>query len=91
MSTYGVLIAALALLALVLFWSSRYGGRGKGAGTSLRRVPNAHTTRRGQPKRGYAQRGEAEARARMLMKRDGAPMSVYQCSTCAKWHVGHEN
>jgi hypothetical protein len=89
-STYGVLIAALALLALVLFWSSRYGGRGRGTGTSLRRGPSAHTTIRGQPKRGYAQRDEAEAHARMLMKRDGAPMNVYRCSTCAKWHVGHE-
>lgn len=90
MSTYGVLIAALALLALVLFWSSRYGVRGRGAGTSLRRGPSAHTTIRGQPKKGYAQRDEAEAHARMLMRRDGAPMNVYRCSTCAKWHVGHE-
>jgi hypothetical protein len=89
-STYGVLIAALALLALVLFWSSRYGGRGRGAGTSLRRGPSAHTTIRGQPKRGYAQRDEAETHARILMKRDGVPMSVYRCPTCAKWHVGHE-
>lgn len=90
MSTVGVLIAALALLVLVFSWSSRYGGRGRGAGTSLRRGPRAHTTMNGQPKMGYAKRDEAEARARLLMKRDGTPMSVYRCGTCAKWHVGHE-
>ena len=90
MSTVGVLIAAVALLGLVLSWSSRYGGRGRGVGTSLRRGPRAHTALNGRPKKGYAKRDEAEARARLLTKRDGAPMSVYQCGTCAKWHVGHE-
>jgi len=90
MSTVGVLIAAVVLLVLVFYWSSRYGGRGRGAGTSLGRGPRAHTTLKGQPKMGYAKRDEAEARARLLMKRDRAPMSVYRCGTCAKWHVGHE-
>jgi hypothetical protein len=90
MVTIGVLIVAVALLALVFFWSGRYGGRGRGAGTSLRRGPNAHTTLKGQPKKAFANREEAETRARMMTKRDGAPMSVYQCSTCAKWHAGHE-
>jgi hypothetical protein len=90
MSTFGVLFVALALLALVFYWSGRYGGRGGKAGTSLRRGPRAHTTLKGQPKRAYARRDEAEAHARLLMTRDGVPMSVYRCDACAKWHVGHE-
>ena len=75
MSTFGVLFVALALLALVLYWSGRYGGRGGKGGTSLRRGPRAHTTLRGQPKKAYASRDEAEARARSLMKRDGVPIA----------------
>jgi hypothetical protein len=90
MATIAVLIVAVALLVLVLYWSGRYGDRGRGAGTSLRRGPSAHTTSRGQPKKAYATRDEARAGARLLTKRDGAPMSVYRCATCAKWHVGHE-
>jgi hypothetical protein len=89
MSTIGALIVAVALLILVFYWSSRYGGRGRRTGTSLRRGPRAHTTFDGHPKIGYVRRDEAEAQARKLMNRDGAPMSVYQCATCAKWHVGH--
>lgn len=85
-----VLFVAVGLLVLVLYWSGRYGDRGRGAGTSLRRGPRAHTTLRGRPKMGYATRDEAEARARLLTRRDGAPMSVYRCGTCTKWHVGHE-
>ena len=85
-----VLLVAVALLLSVLHWSGRYGSRGRGAGTSLRRGPRSHTTSRGQPKRAYTTRDEAVARARLITKRDGTPMSVYQCGVCAKWHVGHE-
>ena len=90
MSTVAVLLVAVALITFVLYWSSRYGVRGRSAGTSLRRGPSAHTTLTGRPKIAYTTRDEATARARLLTKRDGAPMSVYQCGTCAKWHVGHE-
>jgi hypothetical protein len=90
MVTVGVLLAAVALLILVLYWSGRYGDRERGAGTSLRRGPSAHTTLHGQPKMAYATRDEAAARARLLMERDGTPMSVYRCGACAKWHVGHD-
>jgi hypothetical protein len=91
MSTAGVLLAAVALIVFVLYWSSRYGVRGRSAGTSLRRGPSAHTTLKGRPKIAYETRDAAEARARSLKKSDGAPMSVYRCGTCAKWHVGHES
>lgn len=90
MTTFGVLAAAVLLLVLVLYWSGRYGDRARGSGTSLRRGPRAHTTLNGQPKKAYATRADASARAQLLTKGDGAPMSVYRCSTCAKWHVGHE-
>jgi len=89
-TTVAVLLVAVALIGVVLYWSSRYGVRGRSAGTSLRRGPGAHTTLTGRPKISYATRDEAAARARFLTKRDGAPMSVYQCTTCTKWHVGHE-
>jgi hypothetical protein len=85
-----VLIAAVGLIALVLYWSSRYGVRGRSTGTSLRRGPGAHTTLTGRPKVAYATRDEAAASAQLLASRDGVPMSVYRCGTCAKWHVGHE-
>ena len=91
MTTYGVLIAAVLLLVLVLYWSGRYGDRARGSGTSLRRGPRAHTTLNGQPKKAYSTRAEAATRAQLLTKRDGAPMSVYRCTTCGKWHVGHQN
>ncbi len=88
MVTVIVLVVAIAIVAFVFYWSGRYGGRGK-PGTSLRRGPRSHTTARGRPKVGYDRREDAEARARLLSKRDGAPMNVYQCAVCAKWHVGH--
>jgi nitrogen fixation-related uncharacterized protein len=91
MTTVGVLVAVVALLILVFYWSGRYGDPKRSAGTSLRRGTHAHTTLNGRPKKAYANRDDAEARARSLTKRDGAPMGVYQCGTCAKWHVGHEN
>ena len=89
MLTIVVLLFAVALLVLVFYWSGRYGGRARYGGTSLRREPRAHTTSRGRPKIAYAKRDEAEARAHLLSRRDGAPMNVYKCDTCAKWHVGH--
>jgi len=85
-----VLVAAVAMLLFVFYWSGRYGSRGRSTGTSLRRGPNSHTTSRGRPKMAYTTRGEAVARAQLLTKRDGASMSVYQCGTCSKWHVGHD-
>ena len=90
MSTVVVLVAAVALIVLVIYWSGRYGARGRSAGTSLRRGPSSHTTMTGRTKIGFATRDEAAERARLMTRRDGAPMSVYQCATCAKWHVGHE-
>ena len=90
MGDVGLLAIAVALIGLVLFWSGRYGGRARNAGTSLRRGPRAHTTAKGRPKVGYATRDAAETRARALRRRDGATMNVYRCDTCAKWHVGHE-
>lgn len=89
-STTIVFLVALSLIALVLYWSGRYGGRNRRGTTSLRRGPNAHTTRRGQPKVGFATREEAEARARTMSRRDGASMGVYRCPSCKKWHVGHQ-
>ena len=89
MISVAVLLAAVCLLIFVFYWTGRYGGRGGPAGTSLRRGPRAHTTARGQPKKAYASREDAEARARRLTERDGAPMGVYRCDTCGKWHVGH--
>ena len=87
MTTWAVLVAAVAALAVVLYWSGRYGGRHRG-GTSLRRGPRTHTAANGRAKVGYATRDEALAQAHRL-GRDGASMGVYQCDTCARWHVGH--
>jgi len=33
--------------------------------------------------------GAAEAHLRSLAKRDNRAMSVYFCTLCKKWHVGH--
>ena len=90
MLTVGVLLVALSTVALVFYWSGRYGGRGRTGGTSLRRGPRSHVTSRGRPKVAYAKREEAEARARQLTRHGGSSMNVYQCETCAKWHVGHK-
>ena len=87
MTTLAVLVVAVGAVALVFYWSGRYGGRHRG-GTSLRRGPHSHTGARGRPKVAYATRDEALAAARRL-SRDGSTMSVYQCDTCARWHVGH--
>jgi hypothetical protein len=90
MTTIAVLVIAVALVVLVLSWSSRHGDRRRGTGTSLRRGSSTHTTSRGQPKKAYATREAAAARAQTLAKRDGVTMGVYQCGTCAKWHIGHD-
>lgn len=87
MSAVIVLIVAVVAIALVLSWSGRYGGRHRG-GTSLTRGPRSHTDARGRPKVGYTTRDDALAQARRL-SRDGSSMGVYQCDTCARWHVGH--
>lgn len=89
MSALVVLAVAVVVVAFVLTWSSRHGDRRRGSGTSLRRERSAHTTSRGQPKKGYATREEAAARALVMSQRDGVPMGVYRCGTCTKWHVGH--
>ena len=90
MSTIGVLALAVAIIAIFLHWSGRYGGRGRQGTTSLRRGPRSHTTSKGRAKVAYETRDDAEARARAMTRRDGVPMNVYQCDTCAKWHIGHE-
>ncbi len=90
MSTTVVLVVAIAMIALVWNWSGRYGGRNRRGTTSLRRGPNSHTTRRGQPKVGFATREEAEARARSMSRRGGDSLGVYRCPTCKNWHVGHQ-
>ncbi|HEY7931215.1 MAG TPA: hypothetical protein VIC81_03020, partial [Acidimicrobiales bacterium] len=81
--------AALAVIVVVLVFSSRRGGRGRERTVSLRRGPRAHTTRDGRAKVGYATRSDALSQARQLARRDDVPMGVYQCPTCRQWHVGH--
>jgi hypothetical protein len=89
MVTVGVLVAVVAVMGFVFYWSSRHGDPNRSVGTSLHRGASAHTTRTGQPKKAYADRAAAEAQARSMTARDGAPMSAYKCGTCNKWHVGH--
>ena len=89
MLTAGVLLAAVATVALVISWSGRFGGRNRTGTTSLHRGNHSHVTSRGRPKVAYATREAAEAHARQLSARQKSPMNVYQCESCAKWHVGH--
>jgi hypothetical protein len=89
MSAVVVLVVVAALVSLVFFWSGRYGDKNRNKGTSLKRGPRAHTTQRGQPKKGYATRSDAETHAHQQARRDGSSMDVYRCDTCSKWHVGH--
>jgi hypothetical protein len=89
MAVLVVLVVLGVLVALVFYWSGRYGDENRSKGTSLKRGSRAHTTQRGQPKKGYASRSDAEVQAQKLAIRNGAPIGVYQCDTCAKWHVGH--
>jgi hypothetical protein len=89
MATVGVLIAVVAVLVFVFYWSGRHGDPNRSRGTSLHRGASAHTTRTGQPKKAYADRESAETQARSMTKRDGAAMTAYKCGTCNKWHVGH--
>ncbi len=88
MTTWAVLGVAVAAVGLVWYWSGRYGGRAR-RGTSLVRGPHTHVNAKGRAKVGYATREDALAGARRASARDGAPMSVYRCDTCARWHVGH--
>jgi hypothetical protein len=90
MSSVVVLAIAIAVVLLVLYWSGRYGGRGR-AGTSLHRGPGAHTTAKGRPKKGYSDRAQAEAQANALSTRDGVAMNAYQCAQCRQWHIGHRS
>jgi hypothetical protein len=89
MVTVGVLVAVAAVLFFVFYWSGRHGDPKRNSGTSLHRGASAHTTRNGRPKKSFANRDDAEAQARSMTKRDGAPVSAYKCGTCDKWHVGH--
>jgi hypothetical protein len=86
-TSVAVLTVAVAAVALVFYWSGRYGGRHRG-GTSLKRGPRTHIDANGRAKVAYATRDDALAQARR-MGRDGSSMTVYQCDTCARWHVGH--
>jgi hypothetical protein len=89
MVTAVVLVVVAAVLIFVFYWSGRHGDPNRSAGTSLHRGASAHTTRNGRAKKAYPDREAAEAQARSMTKRDGAPMSAYKCGTCDKWHVGH--
>jgi hypothetical protein len=89
MSTVVVLVAVVAVLVFVFYWSGRHGDPKRNAGTSLKRGASAHTTRNGRPKKAYESREIAEAQARSMSNREGGSMSAYKCGTCDKWHVGH--
>jgi hypothetical protein len=86
MATAGVLVAVVAVMGFVFYYSGRHGDPKRNTGTSLHRGASAHTTRNGRPKKAYATREDAEAQART---RDGSQMSAYKCGTCDQWHVGH--
>jgi hypothetical protein len=83
-----VLVAVVALLAFVFYWSGRYGDRNRSKGTSLRRGASAHTTATGQAKKAYGTRHDAEVAAQSQAKH-GSTMSAYRCGSCGKWHLGH--
>lgn len=89
MVTVGVLVAVVAVLVFVFYWSGRYGDPKRSSGTSLQRGSSAHTTRNGRSKKAYANRDEAQAQVRLMTKRAGATLSAYKCGTCDKWHIGH--
>ena len=89
MVTVGVLVAVVAVLVFVFYWSGRYGDTKRSSGTSLHRGASAHTTRNGRAKKAYANRDEAQTQARLMTARNGATMSAYRCGTCDKWHIGH--
>jgi hypothetical protein len=89
MVTVGILVAVVAVLVFVFYWSGRHGDSKRSSGTSLHRGASAHITKSGRPKKSYANREDAEVQARLLSKRDGSPMTAYKCGTCEKWHVGH--
>jgi hypothetical protein len=89
MATTVVLVIAVVAVILVFYWSGRFGDRRRGSGTSLRRGSHAHTTSRGQAKKGFSTREDAEASATSMSKSGGDQLSAYRCDTCGKWHLGH--
>jgi hypothetical protein len=89
MATTVVLVIAVVAVAFVFYWSGRFGDRRRGSGTSLRRGVHAHTTSRGQAKKGFTTREDAVASAQSTSRRGGDQLSAYRCDTCGKWHLGH--
>jgi hypothetical protein len=89
MATTVVLLIAVAALIFVFYWSGRFGDRRRNSGTSLRRGSRAHTTSRGQPKKGFNTREDAVASAQSMTKRGADELSAYRCDSCGKWHLGH--
>lgn len=89
MVTAVLLVAVVAVLIFVFYWSGRYGDPKRSSGTSLHRGASAHTTRNGRPKKSYANREEAQAQAQSASQRAHGSMSAYKCGTCDKWHIGH--
>lgn len=87
MATVVVLVAVVAVLAFVFYWSGHYGDPKRSSGTSLDRGASAHTTRNGRPKKSYDSREAAQAEA--MSQRAHGSMSAYKCGTCDKWHIGH--
>lgn len=89
MVTVVALVLTVAVVVFVLYWSGRHGDPNRNSGTSLRRRARSHTTARGRAKVAYASRDAAEASVQKMTRRGSAPLSVYRCDTCAKWHIGH--
>lgn len=89
MATTVVLLIAVAAVLFVLYWSGRFGDRRRNSGTSLRRGSHAHTTSRGEAKKGFASREDAVASAKSMSKSGGDQLGAYRCDTCGKWHLGH--
>jgi hypothetical protein len=77
-----VLVIAVVLAVAVFQFSGKFGDRDRNSGTSLRRGPHAHTTARGQAKKGYDTRDQALGHA-------GDGLTPYKCDSCGKWHLGH--
>jgi hypothetical protein len=89
MNASDLLLAAIAVLVLWVWWfSGKYGGRHRG-GRSIRRGANSHFTVDGHAKKGYSNREDALAEVARIHFKDGAAMGAYQCAQCKSWHVGH--
>jgi len=78
-----VLVALAIVFVVWMLWSDRP------SGTTIQRGAASHVNADGSAKKGYASQAEAQAQAERLHEKDGATMSVYQCGSCPKWHVGH--